>query len=123
MVKEIIEANKWERPVYFAVTCSEDSKIGLSDYLKMEGMALKLVPEKEQVVNLSTSLFCVNSFLMNLMIFQWIIDRFKFRALMINQSSLMKIMKDLLKTIATPLSASHSTISAMEIKRIRQLKY
>jgi len=46
MVKEIIEANKWERPVYFAVTCSEDSKIGLSDYLKMEGMALKLVPEK-----------------------------------------------------------------------------
>ena len=40
MVKEIIEANNWERPIYFAVTCSEDSKIGLSDYLRMEGMAI-----------------------------------------------------------------------------------
>ncbi len=46
MVKEIIQANDWERPIYFAVTCSEDSKIGLSDYLRMEGMALRLVPEK-----------------------------------------------------------------------------
>src|SRR5690606_31848596 len=48
MVKEIIEANNWERPIYFAVTCSEDSKIGLSDYLKMEGMALRLVPERAE---------------------------------------------------------------------------
>ncbi|MEO8398282.1 MAG: DUF2723 domain-containing protein [Ignavibacteriaceae bacterium] len=46
MVKEIVESNNWERPIYFAVTCSEDSKIGLSDYLRMEGMALRLVPEK-----------------------------------------------------------------------------
>lgn len=46
MVKEIIEANNWERPIYFAVTCADDSKIGLSDYLKMEGMAFRLVPEK-----------------------------------------------------------------------------
>jgi tetratricopeptide (TPR) repeat protein len=48
MVKEIIESNNWERPIYFAVTCSEDSKIGLSDYLRMEGMAYRLVPEKRQ---------------------------------------------------------------------------
>ena len=34
MVKEIVESNIWERPIYFAVTCSEDSKIGLDDYLK-----------------------------------------------------------------------------------------
>jgi hypothetical protein len=46
MVKEIVEANNWERPIYFAVTCSDDSKIGLQDYLKMEGMAFRLVPEK-----------------------------------------------------------------------------
>ncbi len=44
MVKEIIEANKWQRPIYFAVTCSRDSKIGLDDYLRMEGMALKACP-------------------------------------------------------------------------------
>lgn len=46
MVKEIIEANNWQRPIYFAVTCSDDSKIGLQDYLKMEGMTFRLVPER-----------------------------------------------------------------------------
>jgi len=46
MVREIIEANNWERPIFFAVTCSDDSKIGLQDYLKMEGMSFGLVPEK-----------------------------------------------------------------------------
>jgi hypothetical protein len=46
MVKEIVEANNWQRPIYFAVTCSDDSRIGLGDYLKMEGMAFRLVPEK-----------------------------------------------------------------------------
>lgn len=48
MVKEIVEANNWERPIYFAVTCSDDSKIGLQDYLKMEGMTFRLVPEKRK---------------------------------------------------------------------------
>ncbi len=46
MVKEIIESNNWKRPIYFAVTCSEDARIGLGDYLKIEGMAMRLVPEK-----------------------------------------------------------------------------
>jgi tetratricopeptide (TPR) repeat protein len=48
MVREIIESNEWGRPIYFAVTCSEDSKIGLHDYLRMEGMAFRLVPEKRK---------------------------------------------------------------------------
>jgi tetratricopeptide (TPR) repeat protein len=48
MVREIIEANNWERPIYFAMTTSEESKIGLQDYLKVEGMALRLVPEKRK---------------------------------------------------------------------------
>lgn len=46
LVREIVEANNWQRPIYFAVTCSDDSKIGLQDYLRMEGMAFRLVPEK-----------------------------------------------------------------------------
>lgn len=46
MVKEIIESNNWKRPIYFAVTGGDDSKIGLNDYLRMEGMALRLVPFK-----------------------------------------------------------------------------
>ena len=48
MVREIVEANNWERPIYFAVTCSDDSKIGLQEYLKMEGMAFRLVPERRK---------------------------------------------------------------------------
>ncbi len=46
MVKEIIDANNWVRPIYFSVTCSHDSEIGLDDYLKLDGMAMRLVPEK-----------------------------------------------------------------------------
>jgi len=48
MVKNIVESNKWQRPIYFAVTCSEDSKIGLQDYLIMEGLAYRLVPVKRK---------------------------------------------------------------------------
>lgn len=48
MVKEIVEANNWQRPIYFAVTCSDDSKIGMHDYLRMEGMAFRFVPERRR---------------------------------------------------------------------------
>ncbi|GAB4131089.1 MAG: hypothetical protein Fur0015_04940 [Ignavibacteriales bacterium] len=45
-VLDLIKANKWERPIYFAVTCADNSKLDLDDYLQMEGLALKLVPYK-----------------------------------------------------------------------------
>jgi hypothetical protein len=48
MVREIVEANNWQRPIYFAVTCSDDSKIGMQEYLRMEGMAFRFVPEKRK---------------------------------------------------------------------------
>ncbi len=48
MVREIIEANRWKRPIYFSVTCARDSRIGLDDYLKIEGMTLRIVPEKRK---------------------------------------------------------------------------
>ncbi len=44
MVRDIIVSNKWERPIYFAVTVSPDSKIGLDDYLWYEGLAWRLKP-------------------------------------------------------------------------------
>jgi hypothetical protein len=46
LMMDIIKANKWERPIYFSVTVSEDNFVGLSDYLVMEGMAQRLVPFK-----------------------------------------------------------------------------
>jgi Protein O-mannosyl-transferase TMEM260-like len=45
-VLDIIESNTWDRPIYFALTCSSDSFIGLDDYLKLEGMTYRLVPQK-----------------------------------------------------------------------------
>jgi hypothetical protein len=46
MILQIIEANKWKKPIYFAVTVSPDNKIGLDPYLQMEGLAFKLHPQK-----------------------------------------------------------------------------
>jgi tetratricopeptide (TPR) repeat protein len=47
-VLDIIQSANWKRPVYFAVTCSENSRLGLEDYLQMEGMAFRLVPKKRE---------------------------------------------------------------------------
>ena len=45
-IKDIVVNAKWERPIYFAITCTDDYKIGLNDYLRLEGYAQKLVPFK-----------------------------------------------------------------------------
>jgi hypothetical protein len=46
LVQDIIFTNHWKRPVYFAVTCSPDSKIGLDEYLWFDGLAMRLEPKK-----------------------------------------------------------------------------
>lgn len=46
MVWDIIRTNNWQRPIYFAVTVSPDSKIGLDEYLWMDGLAWRLKPAK-----------------------------------------------------------------------------
>jgi len=43
-IPEIIRANNWERPIYFAVTV--DDFMGYYDNLSLEGMAFRLVPER-----------------------------------------------------------------------------
>ncbi len=52
MVKHIIETNRWQRPVYFAITCSPDSRIGIDEYLRFCGLAWKLVPFKASHVDM-----------------------------------------------------------------------
>jgi hypothetical protein len=46
MVRDIILNAKWQRPVYFAVTVSPDGLIGMGDYMRMEGLAMKFTPVK-----------------------------------------------------------------------------
>jgi hypothetical protein len=48
VVKEVVENNSWDRPVYFATTCTEDSYIGLDNYLRLEGLAYRVMPQKKK---------------------------------------------------------------------------
>ncbi len=45
-IMDIIASNIWDRPIYWAVTCREDRLMGLDDYLRLEGLGLRLVPVK-----------------------------------------------------------------------------
>lgn len=46
MVLHIVDANAWKKPIYFAVTVSDDGKMGLDPYLQMEGLVYRLNPSK-----------------------------------------------------------------------------
>lgn len=48
LVYDILRTNNWKRPVYFAMTVSDDSKIGLRDYMRLEGLAFRFVPKRGQ---------------------------------------------------------------------------
>ncbi|MAT38944.1 MAG: hypothetical protein CL946_05000 [Ectothiorhodospiraceae bacterium] len=43
-VQGILEANAWKRPIYFSSTVDLDMLDGFSEYLCMEGLALRIVP-------------------------------------------------------------------------------
>jgi thioredoxin-like negative regulator of GroEL len=44
MVLNIVDSNRWRKPVYFAVTVSEDNFMGLDPYLQMEGLVYRVNP-------------------------------------------------------------------------------
>jgi hypothetical protein len=46
IILDILSANDWKRPVYFAITTGADSYLGLTDYFQLEGLAYRLVPYK-----------------------------------------------------------------------------
>ena len=48
MVLDILAANNWERPVYFAITVGSDSYMSLEPYFQLEGFAYRLVPIRTQ---------------------------------------------------------------------------
>ncbi len=43
---DIIAANMWKRPIYFAVSVSPDALLGLDDYMQLEGLTNRLTPFK-----------------------------------------------------------------------------
>lgn len=46
MVLDLLAANNWERPIYFAITAGEDSYLNLMDYFQLEGLTYRLIPVK-----------------------------------------------------------------------------
>ena len=46
-VMDIIGSNAWERPIYFAVTVPESKMLGLRDYMRLEGLGLRLTPVRQ----------------------------------------------------------------------------
>ncbi len=49
LIQNIVMTNAWKRPIYFAVTVAPGNFIGLSPYLQMQGLALELTPELNNV--------------------------------------------------------------------------
>lgn len=41
---DMLEANKWERPVYFCITVGESNRMGLTPYFRQTGMAYQVLP-------------------------------------------------------------------------------
>jgi tetratricopeptide (TPR) repeat protein len=52
MIINIIFANKWERPVYFAMTIPAENKLNLDRHLRLQGLASKLVPYSGSHLNI-----------------------------------------------------------------------
>ena len=44
MVLDIISTNQWERPVYYAITVSDDNYLNLESLFELQGMAYQVVP-------------------------------------------------------------------------------
>ena len=63
MVINIIDSNKWKKPIYFAVTVSSDNLMGLGPYLQMQGLVYAVLPEmvpRSQQLHLDKTLFLLD---------------------------------------------------------------
>ncbi len=47
---DLLTWNAWQRPVYFAVTLAPENKLGLEDFLTMEGLAWRLHSQKSPAI-------------------------------------------------------------------------
>ncbi len=46
MILDLLAHNEWKRPVYFVMTTTNDTYIGLEKYFQLEGLAYRLLPVK-----------------------------------------------------------------------------
>ena len=55
MVLKIVDWNEWARPVYFALTVPDGNRIGLGEYLEMEGMVFRLLQRRASPVHVQNT--------------------------------------------------------------------
>lgn len=60
MILKILQDNQFRRPVYFAVTVSPENKIGLDPYLRMDGLAFRIMPIRNERRLLDPNLMWTN---------------------------------------------------------------
>jgi hypothetical protein len=63
MVLNVIDANRWRRPVYFAMTVSGDNFMGMGPFLRMEGMVLRVLPTRvtpDQQIDLQRTMYMLD---------------------------------------------------------------
>ncbi|NNG27328.1 MAG: hypothetical protein HKM87_07360 [Ignavibacteriaceae bacterium] len=49
MIMQILESNNWERPIYFSTTVANLNKIGLNEYLSLEGLVYKIETKMQNI--------------------------------------------------------------------------
>lgn len=52
---DVLAWNAWLRPIYFAVTLAPENKLGLEDFLSLEGLAFRLHPKKTAAVQVDST--------------------------------------------------------------------
>lgn len=63
MVVNIVDSNRWKKPVYFAVTVSNDNMMGLQPYLQMQGLVYRVMRRRasgDERVDLARTLYLLD---------------------------------------------------------------
>jgi len=63
MVMDIIDANNWQRPIYFSSTVGPDNFVGFGPFLQFQGMVNRVMPEPvtdENAINFERTRFLLN---------------------------------------------------------------
>jgi hypothetical protein len=54
MILQMLKDNHWERPIYYATTVGSEANLGLADYLRLEGIASRITPVKQEGGSVNT---------------------------------------------------------------------
>jgi tetratricopeptide (TPR) repeat protein len=71
LVLDIITANNWKRPIYFAITTGADAYLGMQDHFQLEGLTYRLIPVKTVNQDNQTGRVDTDILYTNMMKFQW----------------------------------------------------